>query len=341
MKYLIVQDWYTTHGNHAGMVHMCNMLVKRYPNEYKVINMLPNNMMKKCGALKRYFQFIRIIWHFRKMFLHLHSNDEVFLLEYIEPVASQYEIACFLKKHFPKVKLFGLAHQTPTKFEHVEITPDVILRWADKVDVVMTLGHSLSNYFIKIGIPKEKISTGFHYVDNEYYYNDNIQEHTTLTAITMGMTQRDYKMLSDIVRLCPDINWIICRGKDKKVDAYFCNMNNVTLYGYLSEEDLKHEMSNSDVSVSVMEDTVGSNVITTSLAMGLVNVASNVGSISDYCSKDNSILCENNVTAFVEALNLLSSNKDLICRMRNNASEWAKRFEIEGIHKWFSSISKE
>jgi len=37
MKYLIVQDWQNTHGNHAGMSHMCDMLVDRWPNEYKKI----------------------------------------------------------------------------------------------------------------------------------------------------------------------------------------------------------------------------------------------------------------------------------------------------------------
>lgn len=41
-------------------------------------------------------------------------------------------------------------------------------------------------------------------------------------------------------------------------------------------------MKQSDVSLNVMNDTVGSNVITTSLAVGLAVVASNVGSISDY-----------------------------------------------------------
>ena len=36
MKYLIVQDWLSTHGNHAGMKHMCDLLVTKYPDEYKM-----------------------------------------------------------------------------------------------------------------------------------------------------------------------------------------------------------------------------------------------------------------------------------------------------------------
>ena len=37
MRYLIVQDWSSTHGNHAGMVHMCKLLCESYPNDYEVI----------------------------------------------------------------------------------------------------------------------------------------------------------------------------------------------------------------------------------------------------------------------------------------------------------------
>lgn len=36
MKYLIVQDWLSTHSNYASMKHMCNLLVVKYPNEYKM-----------------------------------------------------------------------------------------------------------------------------------------------------------------------------------------------------------------------------------------------------------------------------------------------------------------
>ena len=37
MNYLVVQDWPSTHGNHAGMLHMCNMLKSKYPNDYEVV----------------------------------------------------------------------------------------------------------------------------------------------------------------------------------------------------------------------------------------------------------------------------------------------------------------
>ena len=47
MKYLIVQDWPSTHGNHAGMKHMCDLLVERYPNEYELYIILKLTIEKE------------------------------------------------------------------------------------------------------------------------------------------------------------------------------------------------------------------------------------------------------------------------------------------------------
>ena len=43
MKYLIAQDWQNTHGNHAGMVHMCRLLCQNYPDKYTML-------VKDCPA---------------------------------------------------------------------------------------------------------------------------------------------------------------------------------------------------------------------------------------------------------------------------------------------------
>ena len=69
------------------------------------------------------------------------------------------------------------------------------------------------------------------------------------------------------------------------------------------ESELRQHMANANISLNVMEDTVGSNVIVTSLAMGLAMICSNVGSIKDYCDDSNTILCNNsNVEEFSQAI---------------------------------------
>lgn len=165
------------------------------------------------------------------------------------------------------------------------------------------MGSSLSEYFKEVGILEEKISTGFHYVDSDYYHkNTELKNHEPITIIAMGALQRDYLMLAEIVKTCTAVHWIICRGR-KDVDYLFPKTDNVELKGFLLEDELYHQMDIADISLNIMEDTVGSNVITTSMAMGLAIVATDVGSIRDYCDESNAVFCQNSVKSIVEAIN--------------------------------------
>lgn len=355
MKYLIVQDWQSTHGNHAGMKHMCDLLVAKYPDEYKMLVKecprtwkSPRTFVEKiCWRL--YGKYAREHYLTKTypleylelcslMFSNLKAGDEVFLLEYMLPWASQYELACHIREKFPKVKICALAHLTGKFFDEMTAkAPDLIQKWAKPVDKLLTLGSSLSSYFEKAGIPREKISTGFHYVDSDYYKKQlPLKTLSPLTVITMGALQRDYSMLAEVVKQCPDVQWIICRGR-KNVDDLFPKTPNVELKGFLEEDELRHQMDIADISLNVMEDTVGSNVITTSMAMGLAMIVSDVGSIRDYCNDENALFCPNNVEQFVRAINKLQSNLPLVMRMKKASLENSKRLQINKINLWFSS----
>lgn len=167
MKYLIVQDWQSTHGNHAGMKHMCDLLVAKYPDEYKMFVKecprtwkSPRTFMEKiCWRL--YGKYAKE--HYLKktypleylelcspMFSNLKAGDEVFLLEYLLPWASQYELACYIRENYPKVKIYALSHLTGKYFDEMTAKePDLIQKWAKPVDKLLTLGFSLSLHTLK------------------------------------------------------------------------------------------------------------------------------------------------------------------------------------------------
>nr|WP_293584156.1 glycosyltransferase [Prevotella sp.] len=356
MKYLIVQDWQSTHGNHAGMKHMCDLLVAKYPDEYKVFVKecprtwkSPRTFMEKiCWRLygkyakehyltKTYpLEYLELC---SPMFSNLKAGDEVFLLEYMLPWASQYELACYIRENYPNVKIYALSHLTGKYFDEMTAKePDLIQKWAKPVDKLLTLGSSLSSYFEKAGISKEKISTGFHYVDSDYYQKQQpMKSNSPLKVIMMGALQRDYGMLAEVVKQCPDVHWIICRGR-KNVDDLFPKTPNVELKGFLEEDELRHQMDIADVSLNVMEDTVGSNVITTSMAMGLAMVVSDVGSIRDYCNDENALFCQNNVEQFVRSIKKLQNNLQLVLRMKKASLENSKRLQIDNINRWFFKL---
>lgn len=232
MKYLIVQDWRSTHSNHAGMKHMCDLLKKKYPSDYEVyvkempkVWENPKTFLEKiqwklfgARAQKTYIkttypnEYLELC---KPMFSKLKAGDELFLLEYLLLWASQYELACYIRENYPKVKIYALSHLTGKYFDEMTAKePDLIQKWAKPVDKLLTLGSSLSSYFEKAGVSKEKLSTGFHYVDSDYYQKQQpMKPNSPLKVIMMGALQRDYGMLAEVVKQCPDVHWIICRGR--------------------------------------------------------------------------------------------------------------------------------
>lgn len=362
MKYLIVQDWKSTQGNHAGMVHMCNLLVEKYPNEYRIICMHPVDSHKpynsKCLIANRIINklFSQYRWKLyvnkqRKIiypeylelcsivFEEIKKGDEIFLLEYNVDEAPQMGLANYFRNYYPFVKLYALSHLTPSLLKRRYSRKELLMN--DKcIDRELTLGTSLSQYLINIGIKREKISTGFHYVDLDYYRNSHIEVNCgkKITIIAIGFLQRNFKMLSQIVKSIPSVNWIICRGRNKSIDELFVNDGNVSLKGFMSEEELRNEMSKADISLNVFEDTVGSNVITTSMAMGLAIVASDVGSIRDYCDESNAVFCKNEMNSFIEIISNLVNDHERLNKMRLASIEKAQRLRIENVHAWFMSL---
>ena len=352
MKYLIAQDWFSTHGNHAGMVHMCNLLKKKHPNEYEVIiKPCPKEFKiysnKFCNLIqhirRKYYTYFTYYKEYKKLcepvFEKISEKDSIFLLEYCVTRVPQKKLAFYIRKRFPNIKIYALSHLTPSYFKNKRIYPRLLKEWTPPIDKMLTLGSSLSQYFRVNNIPKSRISTGFHYVDSDYYHKNinNFIPGCRLKVIVMGGMQRDYSMLADICRNTPFVDWIICKGR-KPIDHLFENISNVDLKGYLSEEELKHQMDLADVSLNIMEDTVGSNVNTTSLSMGLAIICSNVGSIKDYCNDSNAIFCDNTVESFVHALKVLHNDRSRVSEMKKESLKLSQALTIEKLNDWFSSI---
>lgn len=360
MKYLIVQDWASTHGNHAGMVHMCRLFVNRWPDKYEMV-IKPQPLAKKkivgeslVSKIRRKIEEIRYNHYLTKtyteeyielcqpIFNKLKDGDEIFLLEYLLPWAPQYGLAKYIRKHFPNIRIYALSHLTTKYFEESIVNKEakIIKKWSSLTNRMLTLGSSLSKYLVAQGVPSEKVSTGFHYVDSDYYHVNTpttISDNAPITIIAMGALQRDYSMLAEVVRATPDVRWIICKGR-KQIDHLFPVADNVMLKGYMDEDELRHQMGISDVSLNVMDDTVGSNVITTSMSMGLAMIVTDVGSIRDYCDEENALFCQNEVESIVKAINHLNQDRKLLNRFKQNSLVYSNRLRIEEVDKWFSSF---
>lgn len=196
-----------------------------------------------------------------------------------------------------------------------------IREWVGRLDGLITLGSSLTDYYISKGVPKSKLHTTFHYVD-EYYRHKPKRCNSTIKILIQGNMCRDMETVDYIVENCPNIQFVICQGLCDYSSRY--TQSNVVLKPYLPEPELRDLMSECQISLNCMKDTIGSNVIATSLGMGMAMVCSNVGSIRDYCNQDNAILC-NSKYDFVEALNILVKDDERRYRMQINSYEKSER----------------
>jgi glycosyltransferase involved in cell wall biosynthesis len=352
MKYLIVQEWKNTKGNHAGMKHMCDLLARKYPEKYRVISRSPmprqktgrtriaNFIYYRLYLIEYYFKYVRAFKkQFDKVLSKHEAEDEFFLMEYMLPMIDQLSMAKKIREVCGDVRIYGMAHLTPSNLSKCFNDESKLKSWAAPVDKVLTLGTSLGSYLESVGIPSNKISIGFHYVDSSFYHKSEKHNNEQPVIIVMGNLQRNYDILAGIIRRFHQANWIICAGmRLHEALEKIPQSANVRVMGYISENQLRNLMDSADISLNVMDDTVGSNVITTSMAMGLAMVVSDVGSIRDYCDDSNAIFCENTTEAFVEGITKLISNETTISSMQESSLTKSKLLSIENIDKWFSSV---
>ena len=119
----------------------------------------------------------------------------------------------------------------------------------------------------------------------------------------------------------------------------FSGFKNATLVGYVPEVELKHYMNDSDISLNVMKDTIGSNVICTSMATGLAMVVSDVGSIRDYCDETNACFCSS-PDDFIKNIVILANDRELLNSLKKMSLKKAQQFSIDNYCASLSSLLK-
>jgi len=320
--HIIYYEWSNLKGNHAGMVHLIKEFKKKYEKQVRLVE-VPNKINHWGHKIKKVYLYFLLL----KFKICLKQGDNILFLEYLgNNSGNQTEIAIQLRNWNIKNKLIGLVNLSKTNLLELYGSEDYIYKGASVLDKILVLGSSLESYFVELGY-KDKIVKTFHYVDSNFYKPKSIEKLKKSKVVHIGSIKRNFLKLREIVIQCPEIQFSICQGH-QNLSEYFQGLKNVTLYGFLTEESLRELMQSCDISLSILDDTIGSNVITTSMACGLVNVVSEVGSIRDYCNDQDSFLCKSN-EEFIEKLNHLANNPDTLLKMRQASFEKSKELSLE------------
>lgn len=328
--YIIYFEWRNTAGNHAGMAYLAKQLCNNI-DEIRIIRLM--SFKNKYLRVTNFFYVILLAFYFK---IFSNKNDTVFLMEYLAKSTFQDLLASLLKKLDFKGRILGLVHLSGSHQLEIYKKKDTIIKKIENLDNIIVFGSSLKDFYISLGFPSSRIIKTYHYVDTEYYKPIFKNANKRLEVICIGNIKRDYSTLRKTIQSSQSIHFHICMGT-KDLSAIFKDLSNTTLHKYMSESELKHLMQNCDVGLSILEDTIGSNVITTSLACGLVQIISDVGSIRDYCTEQDSIFCisEND---FIDALKILDTNSLLLNQMKQSAVENSQKFALKNFINSFEDI---
>lgn len=326
-------EWPSTSGNHAGMAYFYRYM-KRHLG--KSIKLIPTpGFYKKSGPYLRL-----ILRHIIRKFamIELRPKDIIFFTEYLSTGAvsgDHYDIALKMRKKGVMNKMVGVVHYPPEVL--VDMYGEKIIRnAADLTDKILVMGSNLSSYFSNLGY-SNKIIQLYYYVDTDFYkpFREKPRRNR-FKIITIGALFRDKETLKKIIKKCPDVSFELCLGH-KSSETMFRNLPNAIVNGYIPESELLLKMQTADVSLSVFDDTVGSNVIATSLACGLPLIVSDVGAIRDYCSEENAIFC-NSVDNFVDAIRFLKNNSEKCFQMGISARRRAEEISLKKSIEWYKNL---
>lgn len=331
MKILVSQDWENTVENHAGVSYQCKKMTLLYPDIFTHIS-VPRAEPVSCFLFLGRFISSRINWMIRRHNQNkiiystiteiekiVHKGDELFLMEYFDVSLDYLTVAKIIRKKHPDMIIYGLSHLVPEKLDK-SYSDNRLMEWKAPINYILTLGHSLTDYYVSRGFNRNEIKTTFDPVD-DYYIENDTKLNETFTVIVMGNQMRDEKTLLRVVEHNQDVKFKICQGM-RDFSKIFTTKN-VELIPFVEEDVLREHMLSSDVSLNIMKDTIGSTVIVTSIGMGLAMICTDVGSIHDYCNNDNTIFC-NNLDDYSEAIKKLKNDKELLLRMKRASIKKAK-----------------
>lgn len=317
--FLIVTPWKNTIGNHAGMYYLAKEIKSRSQMDVKLIvqPVIKGYKSHIKTAIKNFFIGLRLRMSVKR-------NDAVLFMEYLDQSVKQSQIARHLNGH---AKVLALAHLVPARYD-AEYSDDALASEFKYVDKMLVFGHSLRDYFISRGIDADKVDVTYHYADTKFYFPDNKKRDKNLSVICMGNMQRNYDAIVPVIRSNPDITFHVCMGI-VNIEDKFKDFDNVALHGFMSEVELRDLMQRCHISLNIMYDTIGSNVISTSLATGLCVMASNVGSIADYIDHGANGLLFNNINELNEQLDMLKNNPAKLIELGEKAALRARGLDID------------
>lgn len=211
----------------------------------------------------------------------------------------------------------------------VTIAPAIFRRPQDLnlLDGIVLVGSSQHSYFLDHVKDAGRVAVVPHGVDCEGFTPAERPRSDTFTCLAVGTYLRNFDLLGRVADgLREDAKTRLAVVAPPTAAPQMVGRRNAVVLHGLSDKELLNTYRTANLFVLAAHDVTANNALAEAMACGLPVLAEDVGSIRDYVTTENAILCpRNDAGAMVAAIRALAAHPETLRRM----SEASRRRALE------------
>jgi glycosyltransferase involved in cell wall biosynthesis len=225
-------------------------------------------------------------------------------------------------------RLVGSFHNCDDTFIHTIRFPARLRSF----DAIILMSRTQESFFLKAGVPANRIHVVQHGVDTEYFHPRPV-ERDSFIVLAAGGYRRNFPLLREVclrLRDKPAIRFEIIAPESFR--ATFADLPTVHFQSGINDADLLAAYQSASCLIQTVENATANNVILEAMACGQPVVAENIGGIPEYMDSTCGILTPpGDATALADALLSLRDSPSTRATLAAGARQRAEILAWPGI----------
>ena len=156
-----------------------------------------------------------------------------------------------------------------------------------RLDAFILMSSLQADFFLKCGVPAEKLHVILHGVDTDAWRPGSQRAHAKFRVLSVGGYRRNFSRFRDLSRALADrpeieIRVVAPRGCGEELQS----LGNLTILSGISDADLLDEYQQASCLVLAVSNATANNALLEALSCGLPVISEDIGGISEYITRD-------------------------------------------------------
>lgn len=198
-------------------------------------------------------------------------------------------------------------------------------------DRISLMSASQIPFFMERGYPADRMDVTMHGVDTAYFrpLPGRAPDPTSpLKLLLVGSTERDHAFAGEVMRRIHSGRARLDVLTDPKNHRHYQDIPSVRIMQTLTDEELMASYQRADLLLLPVEDCTANNTVLEAMACGTPVMVNRVGGMPEYVDAASSFVLEGkNVDEWVELVNSLARNRDVLESRRPAVRAWAETLD--------------